>query len=33
VVVAREKMQTWLEGKQVVKFIYVQGKLVNLVVK
>ena len=33
VVVAREKMQTWLEGKQVVKFIYVPGKLVNLVVK
>ncbi len=33
VVVAREKMQTWLEGKQVVKFIYVPGKLVNLVVR
>jgi len=29
----REKLRPWLEGKQVVKFIYVPGKLVNLVVK
>jgi len=30
---AREKIQPWLEGKDVVKKIYVPGKLVNLVVK
>ena len=28
-----EKIATWLDGKQVVKEIYVPGKLVNLVVK
>lgn len=33
VVLAREKMQSWIEGKQIIKFIYVPGKLVNLVVK
>jgi leucyl-tRNA synthetase len=31
--VALEKIQPWLEGKEVVKRIYVPGKLVNLVVK
>ena len=29
----REKIVPWLEGKTVVKKIYVPGKLVNLVVK
>jgi len=32
-VAGREKLQPWLEGKQVVKTIYVPGKLVNIVVK
>jgi leucyl-tRNA synthetase len=27
------KVQTWLDGKQIVKRIYVPGKLVNMVVK
>jgi leucyl-tRNA synthetase len=30
---ANEKVQQWLAGKQVVKRIYVPGKLVNVVVK
>jgi leucyl-tRNA synthetase len=30
---ANENVQRWLEGKQVVKRIYVPGKLVNVVVK
>jgi len=30
---ANEKIQPWLEGKQVVKTIYVPGKLVNIVVR
>jgi leucyl-tRNA synthetase len=30
---ANEKVRTWLEGKQIVKRIYVPGKLVNVVVK
>src|SRR5439155_7586848 len=30
---ANEKVQHWIEGKQVVKRIYVPGKLVNVVVK
>jgi len=30
---AREKIRPWIEGKDVVKRIYVPGKLVNLVVK
>ena len=30
---AREKIQPWLEGKEVVKKIYVPGKLVSVVVK
>ena len=33
IVTAREKLQPWLDGKQIVKFIYVPGKLANLVVK
>ena len=28
-----EKIQQWIKGKQIVKEIYVPGKLVNLVVK
>jgi leucyl-tRNA synthetase len=28
-----EKIQKWLEGKEVVKEIFVSGKLVNIVVK
>ena len=28
-----EKIQQWTDGKQIVKQIYVPGKLVNLVVK
>jgi leucyl-tRNA synthetase len=30
---SHEKIQTWVEGKQVVKTIYVPGKLVNVVVR
>nr|MDQ3283974.1 class I tRNA ligase family protein [Acidobacteriota bacterium] len=30
---ANEKIQTWITGKQIVKKIYVPGKLVNVVVK
>jgi leucyl-tRNA synthetase len=30
---ANEKVQTWLAGKQIVKKVYVPGKLVNVVVK
>jgi len=30
---ANEKVQQWLAGKQIVKRIYVPGKLVNVVVK
>jgi leucyl-tRNA synthetase len=30
---SHDKVQTWLSGKQVVKRIYVPGKLVNVVVK
>jgi len=30
---ANEKVRTWLDGKQIVKRIYVPGKLVNVVVK
>jgi len=30
---ANEKVQAWVEGKEVVKTIYVPGKLVNIVVK
>ena len=30
---SNEKIQSWLEGKQVVKTIYVPGKLVNVVVR
>jgi len=33
IVLASEKLQGWLEGKQVVKTIYVPGRLVNLVVR
>jgi len=32
-VAGSEKLRTWLEGKRIVKTIYVPGKLVNLVVK
>ncbi len=30
---ASEKIKKWLEGKEVVKVIFVRGKLVNIVVK
>jgi leucyl-tRNA synthetase len=33
VVLASEKVQKYLEGKELIKFIYVPGRLVNLVVK
>ena len=32
-VFANERIQSWVEGKEIVKQIYVPGKLVNLVVK
>ena len=32
-VLANEKSQKWLEGKQVVKFIFVPGKIINVVIK
>jgi len=32
IVLSSEKVQTWLEGKQVVKTIFVPGRLVNIVV-
>jgi leucyl-tRNA synthetase len=32
-VFANEKIQQWLEGKEIVKKIYVPGKLVSVVVK
>jgi len=30
---ANERVQSWLAGKQIVKRIYVPGKLVNVVVR
>ena len=33
IVKADEKAKPWLEGKTVVKVIYVKGKLINLIVK
>ncbi|HEC2777553.1 TPA: hypothetical protein ACUUHY_001717, partial [Campylobacter coli] len=30
---AKQKVSKWLEGKNIVKEIYVEGKLVNLVIK
>jgi len=30
---ANRKVQQWIEGKEVVKEVYVPGKLVNIVVK
>ena len=30
---AKENTAKWLEGKSIVKEIYVEGKLVNLVIK
>jgi len=33
IVLSSEKVQTWLEGKQVVKTIFVPGRLVNIVVR
>ncbi len=32
-VLAHEKSQKWLEGMQVVKFIFVPGKIINVVIK
>ena len=29
----REKIQKWLKGKEIVKVIYVEGKLLNYVTK
>ena len=33
IVLADEKIKASIEGKQVVKFIYIKGRLANLVVK
>jgi leucyl-tRNA synthetase len=32
-ILSSDKIAKWLEGKQIVKTVYVPGKLVNLVVK
>lgn len=32
-VLAREKVQKWLDGKELQKFIYISGKIINIVVK
>ena len=33
IALASEKIKKWLEGKEVIKIIFVKGKLVNIVVK
>lgn len=33
IVLASEKVQKWLAGKEIKKFVYIKGRLVNLVVE